>query len=208
MKDLNLLNRVYPNKSDQTKRIILKHAVCCFYEKGLESTTIEMIRIRSNLSIGTIYYHFKTKEGIIAHLVFAAIDDLFNWRQRYLLDARSFQECVYAFVLSYADWVDSHPNFAQILLSGKFDVHTGEYTDQLKKRKLDNRKIVHDWLSMPEYKYDIENIPQDLISSLINGITEHYSKYWLLDRVKLSPKHYRKELAHATWIVIKEYETL
>lgn len=206
MKELELLNRVYPKENDQIKRSILSNAICCFHEQGIDSTTIDMIKIRSGLSVGTIYYHFKNKEGIIAHLVFAALEDLFKWPQRYLLDAKSFQECIYALVLSYADWVDTHPQFAQILLSGKFNVYMGEHAEELMYRKVTYRKKLLEWMQLPEYKYNLDHIPLDLLSSLVNGTTEHYCKYWLLNRVKRSPKQYRRELAHATWLIIKQYE--
>ena len=208
MKDLILLNRVYPGKSNQVKRVILKHAVSCFYKYGIEATNIEMIKDRAKISVGTIYYHFKNKEGIVAHLVLAAIEDLFVYRQRYLLDAQNFQESIYALVLSYVDWVDEHPNFAQIMFSGKFDVYTSDYKNELNNKKLINRKKILDWFDLPENYYKTNDIPFDLFSSLINGPTEHYCKYWLLGRVEKSPKYFRKELAHATWISIKQYESL
>lgn len=125
MKKLKLLNRVYPGSKNQTKRMILRHAAQCFNEYGVEATSMEMIRERTKLSIGGIYHHFKTKEAITAALVFAAIDDLFSYRQQYLLDARKFEECIYALVLSYLDWMDEHPNFAKIMLAEKFAVYTG-----------------------------------------------------------------------------------
>lgn len=206
MKDLKLLNRIYPGKKEQVKRIILKYSVSCLYKNGIESTTIEMIKKQAKVSLGTIYYHFKNKEEIIARLVLAAVEDLFCYRQRYLLDAKNFKECVYATVLSYADWVSEHPHFAQIMLSGKFDVHAGEFQCELLDKKLKNRSRLEEWVSMPEYQFDLDKIPYEILSSLINGPIEHYCKYWLLDRVKKSPKEMRVEIAHATWNTIKYYE--
>lgn len=206
MKDITLLNRIYPNKNDQAKRVILKHAIHCFSENGIESTTVDSIRERSKVSIGTIYYHFNSKEAILAHLVFAAMDDLFNLRQQYLMQATNFKECVYAFVLAYTDWVVAHPNFAKILYNAEFDVHNSCYRQQLEERKIDNRNKVISWISLPEYQHDQINIPTCILSSIINGPVEHYCKYWLLNRVSESPLNYREELAYSTWMAIKSYQ--
>lgn len=206
MKDLELLNRIYPKKNDHIKLSILKSAICCFKEYGIDSTTIDMIKTKSKISVGTIYYHFKNKEGILAYLAFAAVEDLFKWRQRYLLDAKSFQECIYALVLGYTDWVETHPQFALILLSSEFQMHMGDHSAELMQKKTAYRKKLLNWMLLPEYHYDISHIPLDLIASLINGTTEHYCKCWLLNCVKHSPKQYHKELAHATWTIIKGYE--
>lgn len=199
MKDLVLLNRVYPGKKNQVKRLILKHAVCCFYEFGIEASNLEMIKERANVSIGTIYYHFKSKEGLVAQLVLTAVNDIFNYRKNYLLDAKSFEECVYALVIGYIDWVEDHPKFAQIMFAGKFDVHTSLYQNDLNKSKSENRKKLQEWFELPEFQHDFNGVPLDIISSLINGPVEHYCRYWLLNRVKNSPKKFKKELAQSAW---------
>lgn len=206
MKDIALLNRIYPEKQDQIKRMILKHSVRAFAENSIAATTVEDIRARSKVSIGTIYYHFNSKEGILALLLFAALDDLFNLRQQYLMEATNFEECVYAFVLGYIDWVVAHPNFAKILYIGEFDVYNSGYSKQLTQKKIDNRKKLMTWLSLRENKYDQSHIPDAIMSSIINGPAEHYCKYWLLNRVDDSPAKYRKELAHATWISINNFK--
>lgn len=207
MKNQKILSRIYPGKQNQTKRLILKHAVQCFDKYGVESTSMEMICEKTKLSIGGIYYHFNTKEAIIAAVVLASIDDLFGYRQRYLLDAKTFEECIYALVLSYVDWVDEHPQFTKIMLSEKFDVYVGEFKDDLVRRKINNRKKLLDWLLLPEFQYDANiEIPMDLYSSFINGVPEHYCKYWMLKRVPHPPKHYRIEIARSVWRLIKGFQ--
>lgn len=207
MKKQKILSRVYPGKENQTKRLILKNAVQCFGEYGVENTSMEMICEKTKLSIGGLYYHFKTKEALVASLVLISIDDLFGYRQRYLLDAKNFEECIYAFVISYIDWVDEYPEFAKIMLSEKFDVQVGEYKNELIQRKLDNRKKLMDWLMLPEFQDNAnKDIPIELYSSFINGIPEHYCKYWLLGRVSRRPKYYRKEIARSVWRIINDYQ--
>jgi len=49
---------------------ILLDALDCFLEQGIETTSIEMIRAKSESSVGAIYHHFKNKEGIVAALFF------------------------------------------------------------------------------------------------------------------------------------------
>lgn len=202
---MTLLNRVYPKSNNQVKRAILKHAIHCFTKMGIEHTTIEHIRASSNVSIGTIYYHFNSKEGVLASLVFAAMDDLFNLRQQYLINATNFEECVYAFVLAYADWVEAHPSFAQILYNAEFDIYNSCYKEQLNERKATHRKKIMSWISLPEYRLQQNNFPFIILFSLVNGPVEHYCKYWLLNRVTEPPSKLKYEIAHSTWMAIKNY---
>lgn len=66
----NLLERLYPGRRAALKRQILLDALGCFLEQGIETTSIEMIRAKSESSVGAIYHHFKNKEGIVAALFF------------------------------------------------------------------------------------------------------------------------------------------
>ena len=59
-------------KDDQSinKKKILKAAIEVFLKKGYQHTTIREISTRSNLSTGTIYFHFKNKEEILKEVVY------------------------------------------------------------------------------------------------------------------------------------------
>ncbi|HZQ37336.1 MAG TPA: helix-turn-helix domain-containing protein, partial [Dehalococcoidia bacterium] len=46
------------------RRAILTAAVACFAEKGVQATTLEEIRLRAGVSIGSIYYHFADKQQL------------------------------------------------------------------------------------------------------------------------------------------------
>ena len=65
----NLLERLYPGRrAFKTTNII--RCFRLFLEQGIETTSIEMIRAKSESSVGAIYHHFKNKEGIVAVLFF------------------------------------------------------------------------------------------------------------------------------------------
>lgn len=204
MKDFDVIHRAYLNKAD-IKSIILKDALICFSEHGIESTTIEIIKKKSEISVGSIYHHFKNKEGIIASLIFIALDDLNRYMEHYLLQATNFERSIAAIVLSYVDWVDEHPLFAEVLFSGKFYVFHSQYKQELEQKKLNTKKLIINWFSTPEYKSRLNSIPLDLILSLIFGITEHYCKNWVLGRVDNRPKYFRRELALSAWKAVELY---
>ncbi|SPL72667.1 TetR/AcrR family transcriptional regulator [Acinetobacter stercoris] len=190
----------------QVKRIILYEALLCFTQYGIEATTIEMIKKKSNISIGSIYHHFQNKEGILVALVFAAVDDLNCYREKYLIQAKNFEESIIAIVLSYVDWVNDHPNFAEIILAGKFDVYHSGYGAKLEQKELVYKTKLINWLSMPQNISHLEHIPVELIPSLILGITEHYCRAWLLGRVKYNPIYFRKELAVLALRLLETYK--
>ena len=50
------------------KETIIKAATELFMEKGYRETTTSDIRIRAHVAQGTLFYHFKNKEGILLHI--------------------------------------------------------------------------------------------------------------------------------------------
>lgn len=60
---------VRKEKAEQTKRNIVSAARHLFCSKGYESTTIEQIAKRAKVAAPTVYFFFKSKEGILNELI-------------------------------------------------------------------------------------------------------------------------------------------
>ena len=69
MNTIAIFEKHYAGRRKQLKRN-LNNNITAFNQNGIEATTIEQIRENSDTSVGAIYYHFGTKEGIIANLYF------------------------------------------------------------------------------------------------------------------------------------------
>lgn len=194
-----LLERLYPGRRATLKRQILLDALSCFLENGIETTSIEMIRSKSDSSVGAIYHHFKNKEGIVATLFFAALDDQAALRDNYLETTKSLQDVLYAFIHSYVDWVSEQSEFAKFLISARFSVMQGEDQERLiQKNKLRNQKIFNAISNYAEAGF-LTSIPHELLLSLVIGSTENYCRAWLSQRVTSNPKVYKDILAKAAW---------
>ncbi len=131
----NLLERLYPGRRAALKRQILLDALDCFLEHGIEATSIEMIRAKSETSVGAVYHHFKNKEGIVAALFFSALDDQTALRDEYLKQVKTLQEVVFGLIHSYVDWVSEQPEFAKFLITAHFNIMQGEEQQQLAQKK-------------------------------------------------------------------------
>lgn len=194
-----LLERLYPQRRSLLKRQILLDALACFLEYGLDATSIEMIRDKSESSVGAIYHHFKNKEGVIAALVFAALDDQASLRDQYLERTRSLRDVLNALIYSYVDWVSDQPHFAKFLMLAHFSVMQGEHRPALnEKNKIRNQKIVNNIAAYSDAKL-LQSVPSELMMSLVIGATESYCRAWLSEKVLTNPKVYRENLAQAAW---------
>lgn len=199
MEKSGLLERHYPGRRAELKRIILEKALSCFNEQGIESTTVEMIRAACDTSIGAIYHHFGNKEGLVAALFFVALDDQATLRAQYLEQAQTMEQAVHALVYSYVDWVDQYPEWARFLFAARFSVAHGPHQQALAERnKTGNKRLFQQFAHFTKTQ-ERQDLPAELLPSLIIGPAENYSRAWLSSRVIKSPKAYRQQLAEAAW---------
>lgn len=200
----NLLERLYPGRRAVLKRQILLDALVCFLEHGIETTSIEMIRAKSETSVGAIYHHFKNKEGIVAALFFSALDDQTALRDEYLKQAKTLQDVVFALIHSYVDWVSEQPEFAKFLNSARFNMMKGEEHQQLVQRNKNRNQNIFSLIANFEEFKALSLIPNELLLSLVIGSTESYCRAWLSQRVKSDPKVYKDVLAKAAWSSLQD----
>jgi AcrR family transcriptional regulator len=204
MHPIDLIERTFPGRRSDLKRTILREALACFNEAGIEATNIETIRARCDTSVGAIYHHFGNKEGLVAALFFAALEDQATLRDRYLQDATTAHAGVVALVYSYVEWVDAQPDWARFVYQSRFAVSNGPFKDELIARNRQRNQQLKDWMSAPERKEHFSHLPAELIPSLIIGAAESYSRAWLSAKVKKSPRVYRELLAEAAWNSISQ----
>ncbi|HGA2733232.1 TPA: TetR/AcrR family transcriptional regulator [Pseudomonas aeruginosa] len=200
MEPADLLERCYPGRRAESKRQILRCALRLFNERGIDATTIDIIRAESETSVGSIYHHFGNKEGVIAALYMAALDDQARLRDGYVSGVGSTQEWVYALVFSYVDWVVGQPDWARFQYQARYAVAQSSFGAQLKEANRVRNAQMKDWFSDPAHRHDLKDLPRELIPSLIIGSAESYCRAWISGRVKQSPDIHRQLLAESAWL--------
>jgi AcrR family transcriptional regulator len=202
----DVLERTYPGARSQLKRRILLGALACFNEHGLELTTIEMIKLRCETSVGNIYHHFGNKEGLVAALFFSAMDDQGSLLDQYLAQATTAREGVAAVVTSYVDWVARQPELARFVFQARSAVAKSEHGDALAQQNRQKHRQIVAWLSDPAHRAGLRDWPRELFASLVIGPAENYCRAWLSGRVRTSPAVYREQLADAAWSTLAKHD--
>lgn len=194
-----LLEKIYSGRRAELKRIILNEALFCFLNDGIESTTIEMIRDRANTSIGAIYHHFKNKEGIVRVLYLSALQDQAQRREHALQSVQSLQQGVEIIIASYIDWVVDFPDFARFLYAANFILTKSDDISELKQKNQQRNQHLLNWMKQQSGSAFLQNIPYELLLSLVIGATESYCRAWLSGKVSTSPMVYKQTLSQAAW---------
>ena len=195
----SLFERVEPGPRKEHKRHILRCALACFNELGLVATTVETIRARANSSVGPIYHHFGNKDGLIAALYFAALDDQVALAQPRILAATGVREAVEALVRTYMEWVTQQPEMARFMTQARHSVAEGPFKKELVQRNKYRFGELLAWLEKGVKEGAIRAMPRETYASLLIGQSENYCRAWLGGRVKAKPSDMADVFAEAAW---------
>jgi AcrR family transcriptional regulator len=180
------------------KSSILLAALAVFSEKGIEATTIEDIRQRSQASVGSIYHHFGTKEGIAAALFAHGIDDY--WA-RLIASAEgkpSAERLIHGLIAAHIGWIAEKPELARFLFARRQAVGQA-YDESIRQRTAEHFKILFEQLK-PWFRQGVlRRLPAGLYAPLLMGPAQEYSRQWLGGRIDIEPRAAIRELSQAAW---------
>ncbi|SDW28734.1 TetR/AcrR family transcriptional regulator [Marinobacter mobilis] len=191
--------RVEPGARKANKRHILRCALQCFIEHGLESTTIDTIRQQSGASVGTLYHHFTNKEGLIAALYFIALDDQLAVMLPQRQQEKSVKQALTDLIQTYMAWVCQEPELARFLFLARSNVSKDPWKDALAAKNQGRYAFLQEWLAKGVEQGLILPLPREIYASLLLGQSENYCRAWLSGRVKTPPKEHAKAFAEAAW---------
>lgn len=184
--------------SPDRKSAILAAALAVFSEKGIEAATIEDIRQRSQASVGSIYHHFGTKEGIAAALFAQGIDDY--WA-RLIADAagrQSAERTIRGLIEAHIGWIADRPELARFLFSRRQAVSQA-YEEAIRQRTAEHFKALFELLK-PWFRQGVlRRLPAALYAPLLMGPAMEYSRQWLGGRTDVEPRAAVRELSQAAW---------
>lgn len=109
-------------EKEQRRRTILKAARKQFFERGFNPVTVASIARKAELSKGTIYLYFKSKEEIYAQILLSDIDKFHTMISSVFQEGKSASEMLVRFSDIYMDYLLADRELFRILMT--FMLHT------------------------------------------------------------------------------------
>jgi AcrR family transcriptional regulator len=186
-------------RAAERKEAVLEAALACFEDLGYDATTIEDIRARSGASIGSIYHHFGSKEGIAAALYVETLEQYRAGMRERAATARSARAFVRGIVQYHLDWAAQHPARARYLhfmrraesvreIEPTLRASTKEFLRELKAH-------VDRWVEREEL---LDLTPLVFIAVVI-GPAQEILRHWAAGRARVDLAEVRDDLADAAW---------
>ena len=187
------------------REAILRAALDVFLEHGGERASIEEIRRRSGASIGSIYHHFSSKEGIAAALYLESLADYQEGALASLEVSTSTRKGVQAVVRHHLEWVAANPDRARYLLTGREPQVVLASERPLRELNRAFFERVMDWVRPRVRRGELRAVsPEAVMAALWIGPSQELSRHWLAGLVDGPLHDAGPALADAAWNALKK----
>ena len=181
---------------------VLAGALDCFDRLGVEGTTIQDIQRAANCSVGSLYHHFGSKEGIAEELFIDGIQRFNAGMLQRLARCGGAEASVKGVVRFYCDWTTRHRALARYLHSRDIDFSDGARA-RLKDIYRDYLTEVFAWFAPFVARGEMRALPRDAYVPLISGPIQEYIRRWLAGQCERGPAAVKELFAAAAWNVVR-----
>lgn len=183
----------------QRQQAILEAALSLFASKGFAGTSIEEICTTSGASIGSLYHHFGSKEGLAAALYAHAIADYQRGAIAVFRDARTAGDGIRGCVEQFLTWVEDNRELASLMLA----VEHSEIRELAAERVADLNAgfvpVVRAWVTERVNSGQLPALPDDLLLAAVLGPARRFADLWLEGRTTTPIAEAARAFAELTW---------
>lgn len=193
--------------TDQRRNAILNAALGCFVELGVDATTVGDIRKRSGASVGSIYHHFSSKEGVAAAVYTMTLGDYHAGLLACVRKARTARALVRGIVHYHIDWTIEHAAYARFLIEMRRAETTPSAHDDIRAMNRNVMMEVADKVQGFAERGALVRLPERLYGPVMIGPAQELIRRWLAgERGRLTADDLtaaKQPLADAAWAALK-----
>lgn len=189
--------------SHSKRRQILEAALHCFTTRGVEATTIEDIRARSNASVGSIYHHFGSKEELASALYLAGLQSYQEGFLRELKRHRKAESGIRAVVSYHLGWIRNRASLARYLLYSREAEFLAPAEGAINELNRPFADAIMAWLRPHVEGGIVADLPLDLFQPILVGPLHQFSRQWLAGRVTATMDEAQEVLGRAVWRALR-----
>lgn len=191
------------DRSEGRRREILMAALACFCEQGIAGATIDMIKVRSGASVGSLYHHFGNKEQIAVALYTEGMRDHYTKLRDALAKTHTAEEGVKSIVATFINWIADNPDWARFVFYSRSQVTQIDKDEAIKQDNREHWGMLKEWFAPLISDGTVKRLPSECYSSIIVGPAQDYARRWLSGRASRDIRDYIDLFSDAAWLALK-----
>ncbi|WP_081235977.1 TetR/AcrR family transcriptional regulator [Streptomyces viridosporus] len=167
------------HRGQVTAGILLDAALRVYGESGEQGLTVNAVTRASGVSLGSLYHHFGSIDGLVDALLMRWLERLLDETAAALRGADTAREGIGALVRAYLAFVREHRDAALLLHSSRADRVGMERAKELRDTQEARVSAFARWLEPRIAAGELAPLPPSLLESLVLGPVIGASRRWL-----------------------------
>ncbi|WP_406332089.1 TetR/AcrR family transcriptional regulator [Streptomyces sp. NBC_00203] len=166
-------------RGEATVELLLDAALRVYADAGEQGLTVSAVTKASGVSLGSLYHHFGSLDGLLAALTQRWLGRLLGEMVTALGHTRTARTGIQAVVRAYLQFVQEHRDAALLLHSStadRFSMAQGKELRDAQEARLSPFAV---WLSAHIESGEVAPLPPALIESLVLGPVVAVARRWL-----------------------------
>ncbi len=172
-------------------------------EKGVTAVTMSDICGRSGASVGSVYHHFKDREGVLYALYRDCFEDCFDQLRTAVLATTTAQQGITALVHTYLDWVAANPSRATFIYEASQGTLLRSYAEEIAAFKSAFYADIFAWMLPFVEAGELLRLPPWAYDAIMMGPAHEFARRWLGGMQELSMPEAQTIIAEAVWRAVR-----
>lgn len=195
-----------PNRQTATavrQAAILAAALELVGEKGVTAVTMNDICRRSGASVGSVYHHFKDREGVLYALYRQCFEDCFARLRTAVRSASEAKQGITALVQTYLHWVEANPVQATFIYEASQGTLLRSYLPEIMAFKGAFYADIFAWMAPFVETGELVRLPPWAYDAIMMGPAHEFARRWLGGMQEISMAEAQSIIAEAVWRAIR-----
>ncbi|WP_345576134.1 TetR/AcrR family transcriptional regulator [Streptomyces prasinosporus] len=166
-------------RGEATVELLLDAALRVYAEAGEQGLTVNAVTRASGVSLGSLYHHFGSIDGLVDALLLRWLDRLLGEMVAALRHARTARTGVRALVRAYLRFVREHREVGMLLHSSRADQLVMTQAARLRETQEGRLTPFSEWVGRHVERGEVAPLPLPLIESLVLGPVVGACRRWL-----------------------------
>jgi|GEM_PF-467004 len=185
-----------------TRQRALVAALALFDAQGVEATTIEQLRDAAGISVGSLYHHFGSREGLVIALYEDLLEQYRTAITAALVRQSGIRELLDAFVTTHIGWAMQNPTAERFLSEHRHHRTLAEADGQLHGDTADFIRPLLRRIKPAIEAGLLKPLPPELLLSLVLGPVQTWLRMHRAGSSKLEAGIAARKLSDLIWEAI------
>ncbi|AQZ61425.1 Transcriptional regulator, TetR family [[Actinomadura] parvosata subsp. kistnae] len=182
-------------RSEETVRKLLDTAL----EIYPDDFTLRALTTRSGVSMGSVYHHFGSLEGLAAALYSRCMGALLDTLVAAVQDAADARDGVRRAVTAYLGFTAGHADQARFIHAAPYAIDLGPYAERIAADKAPRLEWLNAWIQRHMDAGTVARLPAAQVEMLLIGPVAEVTRRWLAGAPEIDLDEAARVLPERVW---------